>query len=83
MSTEQSVSPEPRPDVLVRLMEMADRYHAANELRQAMEMYWEMVEKYEDTPQAQQARERLMEMAEHYERAGERRQARGIYERLV
>ena len=83
MSAEQTVSAEPRPEVLVRLMEMADRYRAANEIRQAMEMYWELVEKYEDTPQAQQARERLMEMAEHYERTGGRRQARGIYERLL
>ena len=83
MSAEQNVSPEPRPEVLVRLMEVADRYLAANEIRQAMEMYWELVEQYEDTPQAQQARERLMEMAGHYERAGNQHQARGIYERLV
>ena len=83
MSAEQTVSAEPRPEVLVRLMEMADRYRAANEIRQAIEIYFELVEDHEDSPQAKQARRCLMEIAVEYERVGGRRQARGIYERLL
>ena len=74
---------EPSPDVLECLMAVAERYHAENAIRQAMEMYFEMVENYEGTPQAKQARKRLMEIAAHYEHAGQPHHARGIYERLV
>ena len=74
---------EIRPEVLVCLMELADRYRAENSIRQAMEIYFELVEDYDDTPQAQQARDRLMEIAEEYECAGKRHHARGMYERLL
>lgn len=76
-----------RPDhgrvLLARLLKMADGYRAANQVHQAIEMYFHLLERYPDAPEAAQAEERLIAIGDRLERGGELRQARSLFERLL
>lgn len=72
-----------QPELLDRLLEMADAYRADHALQHAIELYFALVERHGDAPQAVRARERLVAIADREDAAGRRHQARAIYERLL
>lgn len=75
--------PAARPAARLRLLQMAQRYHAEGAVRQAMEIYWQLLEDHDGTEEARHAEEHIVAIAEAYERDGARHIAKSIYERLL
>jgi hypothetical protein len=70
------------PGLLPRLLNIANGYRVAGDLRQASDIYFTLVEEHPQTPEAARAWVLLLQIGEEYERQGETRQARSLYERL-
>jgi hypothetical protein len=65
------------------LLKIADNYRAQNQIRQAIEMYFDLLAKYGHVPEVSRVRDRLLSIAEEYETKGDFRQARSLCERLL
>jgi tetratricopeptide (TPR) repeat protein len=74
---------EHTPEVLKHLFRIADSYHAANSIHQAIELYFELAEAHAQTPEGQLAKQRLIVIGEEYEEQGNLHLSREIYERVM
>ena len=79
----EEYNPEYEPEILERLLKMADGYSAANSPHQATEIYMELAEMHADTPEARLAKQRLIAIGVEYEEQGNLHLARYIYERIM
>jgi hypothetical protein len=83
LSVETAPTPDTSPEILERLLRMADNYRTDNSSHQAIAILLELAERYAETPEGRLARNRLMAIAAEYENQGKLHQARGLYERLL
>ncbi len=70
-------------EILKHLFRIADSYHAANSIHQAIKLYIELAEVHAQTSEGQLAKQRLMAIGKEYEEQGNLHLSRDIYERVM